>query len=217
MLKSFKGAAALALTAALCASGVAQAQPAPAAAPPAPRPAPPLGKPDASLAPAGKYNLDSRHAGVIARVSHIGYSMSVFRFGDVKGSLTWDPAKPAASTLSVTVAPGSIETNVPKFAEELAGKDYLNAAAFPTATFVSTAFAQTDATHGKVTGDFTLMGKTKPVTFDVTLIGAGPGFGAPRMGVMAVTEINPQDYGLPAMFNTPIELKVDVEFVKAAS
>src|SRR5690349_16880617 len=95
-----------------------------------------FGKPDATLAAAGTYQLDESHAGVVARVSHVGYSYSIFRFDTVKGSLTWDPAKPTASTLSVSVAPGSIKTNVPKFAEDLAGPKFLNAPAFPEATFV---------------------------------------------------------------------------------
>ena len=59
------------------------------------------------------------------------------------------------------------------------------------------------------------MGKTKPVTFDVMLVGAGPGFfNHPRMGIHAETTINPQDYGLPAMFGTPIALVINSEFVK---
>ena len=40
------------------------------------------------------------HAGVIARVSHIGYSYSIFRFDHVKGHLTWDPADGSKSTTS---------------------------------------------------------------------------------------------------------------------
>ncbi len=74
---------------------------------------------------------------------------------------------------------------------ELSGAKYLNSAAFPQATFVATTFHPTDATHGKVDGTFTLMGKTKPVTFDVMLVGAGPGFGHARMGIHAETAINP--------------------------
>ena len=72
----------------------------------------------------------------------------------------------------------SITSNVKDFASHLAGEKFLNAPRFPEVTFVSTAFRQTDATSGKVDGNLTLMGKTAPITFDVTLVGAGKGFGA---------------------------------------
>ena len=165
-----------------------------------------------AAAKAGTYAVDPSHAGVVARVSHLGYSYSIFRFGAVKGDLTWDPARLAASRLQVTVQTASIETNVPKFAEELAGDEYLKSTAFPDATFVSTAFRPTDASHGEVDGRFTLMGKTAPVTFKVSLVGAGAGFGKPRLGVHAATWLNPKAFGLPAFFTMPIELVVDTEF-----
>ena len=174
-----------------------------------------FGAPDPALAPAGSYAIDPMHTAVIARMSHIGYSFSLFRFGKVAGNLTWDPKAPANSKLSATVETASIETPVPGFAAELSGAKYLNSAAYPQATFTATGFHPTDATHGKVDGSFTLMGKTKPVTFDVTLVGAGPGFfNHPRMGIHAETTINPQDYGLPALFGNTTGIVIDSEFVK---
>ena len=166
-------------------------------------------------ATAGTYAVDGDHSAVLARVSHIGYSYSVFRFDRVSGTLTWDPANVARSTLSVSVKIESITSNVKDFASQLAGDKFLNAPRFPEATFVSTAFRQTDATSGKVDGQMMLMGKTAPVTFDVTLVGAGKGFdGNPRLGVTARTWIRPQDFGMPAIFAEPIEIVVDAEFVR---
>ncbi len=194
--------------------GFAEAQGTPAAAPAAP-PQIVFGAKDLTLAPAGRYAVDPAHTAVIARVSHIGYSFSIFRFGTVAGTLSWDPKAPTHSKLSATVDTKSIETPVPGFADELAGAKYLNSAAYPQATFVSTAFRQKDATHGEVDGNFTLMGKTHPVTFAATLVGAGAGFfGHPRMGIHAETTINPQDYGFAPMFGTAIELVIDSEFQK---
>lgn len=166
-------------------------------------------------ATAGTYAVDGDHAAVLARVSHIGYSYSVFRFDRVAGTLTLDPAAVARSSLSVQVKIESITSNVKDFASKLAGDQFLNAPRFPEATFVSTAFRPTDATGGKVDGQLTLMGKAAPVTFDVTLVGAGKGFdGSPRIGVTARTWIKPQDFGMPPMFVDPIEIVVDAEFAR---
>jgi polyisoprenoid-binding protein YceI len=162
---------------------------------------------------AGNYTVDPDHCAVFARVQHIGYSWSVFRFDRASGKLAWDPADPEKSALSVAVVVESITSNVKGFASELAGDQYLKAARFPQATFVSTAFRRSDATHGRVDGQLTLMGITRPVTFEVELIGAGKGWAdKPRLGVHATASINPTDFGLPALFGKAIEIVVDTEF-----
>ena len=200
-------------------SPAAFAQTPPAAAPAAPMALPPgvfAAERDIALATAGKYALDESHTAVIVRVSHLGYSHSVFRFDRAKGTLAWDdPIAIEKSKIEASVETASITTNVKGFAEELVGDKFLNAKAFPQATFVSTAFKPTDKMRGKVEGQFTLMGKTKPVTFDVSLVGAGKGFGGkPRIGVTAVATINPQDYGLSPFFTDPIQIVIDTEFEK---
>ncbi len=166
-------------------------------------------------ATAGTYALDPDHSSVLARVSHVGYSYSVFRFDRVSGTLSWNPDAVASSRLSAQVVTESITSNVKDFASMLAGEKFLNAPRFPEVTFASTAFRQTDATSGKVDGNLTLMGKTAPITFDVSLVGAGKGFGGqPRLGVRASSWIKPQDFGMPAMFSEAIEIVIDAEFVR---
>lgn len=166
-------------------------------------------------ATAGTYALDPDHSSVLARVSHVGYSYSVFRLDRVSGTLVWNPDTVANSTLSAQVVIESITSNVKGFASELASEKFLNVPRFPEAKFVSTAFRPSGATLGLVDGNLTLMGKTAPITFDVTLVGAGKGFGGqPRLGVHATSWIKPQDFGMPAMFSQPIEIVIDAEFAR---
>ena len=169
---------------------------------------------DYKAAPAGAYVLDGRHAGLVVRVPHFGTSYSVFRFNKLSGNLTWDPANPAKDALTIAVDPGSIATNVENFPAELTGEKFLNVGKFPTATFVSKAFHVIDASHGKVDGDITIMGVSKAITFDVTLVGAGQGFKGPVMGVTARTMLTAKDFGLPGFIADPVELTVDTEFDK---
>lgn len=172
-----------------------------------------MGEADYKQAPAGSYTIDPDHASVIARVSHLRYSWSIFRFERVSGTLKWDPANTANSSLSAKVETASITSNVKGFGQEVGGDNYLKSAKFPDATFVSSAFRQMSTRRGKVDGQFTLMGKTMPVTFDVELVGAGKGFADhPRIGVSARGNINPTDFGFPPFFGDAIEIVVDVEF-----
>lgn len=172
-----------------------------------------MGEADYKQAPAGGYTIDPDHAAVIARVSHLRYSWSIFRFDRVSGALVWDPANIGNTTLTARVETASITSNVKGFAQDLAGDKFLKSAAFPEATFVSTAFRPMSSRRGKVDGQFTLMGKTRPVTFDVELVGAGKGFAdRPRLGVTSRASINPVDFGLPPLFGDAIEIVIDVEF-----
>ena len=196
---------------ALCASPVAYAE---GTCPTGLPPGVACGTPDVAGAPAGTYTGDPSHAAIVAKVSHIGYSYSLFRFGKVTATLEWNPAAPATSKLNASVETASILTPVPGFPAELAGPKYLNSGAFPQATFVSTAFHRLNATHGKVDGQFTFLGVTKPMSFDVTLIGAGKGFGSPRMGVEATSSLDPKAFGMSPFFVVPIQLVIDAEFVK---
>jgi len=205
MSRSIFTAAAVAVTLSLGAPAMAQLPPGVFA-----------GEHDYHLAPAGAYAIDPAHTAVLAKVSHIGYGLSVFRFDKVEGVLAWDPASPAQSSMKVSVDVASIDTPVPGFAKELSGDGFLKTGAFPAETFVSTAFHQIDASHGRVDGEFTLMGKTRPVSFDVEMVGAGKGFmGHPRLGVEARTRLNPQDFGMNPMFSAPIELVIDAEFARS--
>ena len=97
-----------------------------------------MGEADYKQAPAGTYAVDPDHASVIARVSHLRYSWSIFRFDKVSGTLKWDPANPANSSITAKVETASITSNVKGFAQELSGNNFLKSAAFPEATFVST-------------------------------------------------------------------------------
>jgi polyisoprenoid-binding protein YceI len=175
-----------------------------------------MGEADYKQAPAGTYAIDPDHAAVIARVSHLRYSWSIFRFDKVSGTMKWDPANPANTSLTAKVETASITSNVKGFAQDLSGNNFLKSTAFPEATFVSSAFRPMSTRRGKVDGQLTLMGKTKAVTFDVELVGAGKGFVAdrPRIGVSARGTINPVDFGLPPLFGDSIEIVVDVEFQK---
>ena len=122
---------------------------------------------------AGTYAVDPGHTQVGWRVSHMGFSNYAGGFSDVSGTLELQPKNPAAAKLSIKIPVASVTTTSAKLTDELKGDQWLDAAKFPDITFVSTKVAPAGKDHAKVTGDLTLHGVTKPVTLDVTLVGAG--------------------------------------------
>jgi polyisoprenoid-binding protein YceI len=172
--------------------------------------------------PAGHYVMDPRHSTLIARVKHMGVSLYTLRFDTFAASFDYDPGRPEATRLEASVDPASMDVNNPDTTAEFT-KEFLHVAQFPRATFVSTR-AQPVPTPGQgtLTGDLTLMGVTKPVTFSVTLIGEGHEplplpFGRRAAGFEATTTIRRSDFGSTMLQNPPlvgdeITLQIEAEF-----
>ncbi len=175
---------------------------------------------DPAAAPAGAYALDAQHASVLARVLHgAGFSYSLFRMGDVAGVLSWEPAALENSKVNIRVQAQSLETNVPHFAEQLTGPDFLNAARFPDASFISTDIKRTGPTTGQITGLFTLHGVTRPLTLDAELVGAGVGLRGPTVGFHAQGVFHRLDFGVgpvSPVIGDDVELIIDLEFYKVS-
>jgi len=122
----------------------------------------------------GDYVMDVTHGYVTFSYNHLGFSNPQLRFRTVDATLDLNAEDPAASSVNVKIAADSIDTGVDIFDEHMNSADWLDTATHPEITFVSTALEQSDSGTGTLTGDLTIKGVTKPVTLDVTLIGAGP-------------------------------------------
>ena len=175
--------------------------------------------------PAGNYVLDKTHAVLTAKLKHMGFSNYTVRFTKLDASFTYDPKAPEASKITVTVDPASIDTSTGadafglKFNKELVGDGWLETAKYPTITFVSTKVDIGDGHTGKVTGDLTFHGVTKPVVLDVTFNGVGGSF-APlsvKTGFSASTTIKRSEFGVSKyvpMVSDDVVLNIEVEFDK---
>jgi len=128
---------------------------------------------DPAQIPAGTYAVDPNHTQVGWRVSHMGFSNYAGGFSEASGTLELQPKNPSASKLTIKIPVASVTTTSAKLTDELKGDQWLDGTKFPEMTFVSTKIAPAGKDHAKVTGDLTLHGVTKPVTLDVTLVGAG--------------------------------------------
>ena len=113
------------------------------------------------------FAIDLAHSNIVFLIDHLGYSRMIGQFQDFEGSFVFDEADVTKSTLSVTVQTASVDTDHEARDNHLRSPDFFNAAEFPEMTFKSTAIEKTGESTGKITGDLTLLGTTKPVTLDV--------------------------------------------------
>ncbi len=173
-------------------------------------------------APAGQYAVDKTHASVNWKGLHQGLSWYNARFTNFDIQLTFDPADVTKSKVTATIDPKSIETdfektrpagNTEEFNAELAtGERFFNAGKFPQITFASTAITKTGANTGKMTGNLTFLGVTKPVTLDVTYIGNrnDPRLKKHKVGFQAVGTINKTTWGLAPGGSIADEVKIEI-------
>jgi polyisoprenoid-binding protein YceI len=174
-------------------------------------------------APAGEYVLDKTHASITWKVTHLGLSQYTARFTSFDMALVLDPVTPTKSTISVTIDPRSVKTDFPfpekEDFDKVVAEKFLMAGEHPTITFQSTSLKATGAKTGKLTGNLTLMGVTKPVTLDVKLNGAmvHPFRKIPVVGFSATGTFKRSDFGstvLQGPIGDEITVIIEAEFFK---
>jgi polyisoprenoid-binding protein YceI len=153
---------------------------------------------DLAKAEGGHYTIDKSHAKIVFAITHLGFSTYYGFFNDFDGTLDLDPAAPAKSALSVTINVAGIVTTDRKLDANLQSDAFFDVGKFPKATFKSTGIELTGEGTGKLTGDLTLHGVTKPVTLDVTFNGSGtpPMSKAYVVGFDAVGTLKRSDFGI---------------------
>jgi polyisoprenoid-binding protein YceI len=147
---------------------------------------------------ADKYALDPMHTFVVFKITDLGYAHVVGWFTAVAGQ---DPADVTKSSLNVTIKTASIDTHFAQRNKDLMSPDFLNVAEFPEMTFKSTSIEKTGDKTGRVTGELTLLGVTKPVTMEVTFNKVAPNpfnNNKPTAGFEAHTVIKRSDFGMKA-------------------
>jgi polyisoprenoid-binding protein YceI len=117
-----------------------------------------------TTANADDYVFDAVHSGVTFKISHLGLSWIHGRFNDFAGKFTIDSSDPAKSSFSLKIKPDSVDTNNSARDGHLKAPDFFNVKQFPVLSFTSTAVKPIEGGL-EVTGDLTLHGETKPVTF----------------------------------------------------
>ena len=168
---------------------------------------------------ADNYVIDTKgaHASINFSIKHLGYSVLTGRFDKFDGEFSYDPAKPEASTINVTIDTSSINSNHAERDKHLRSADFLNVDKFPKATFVSKSIKvdADDKDEFDIIGDLTLNGVTKSVTIEVEKVGEGKDpWGGYRAGFSGETEIKLKDFNIkmdlgPASETVKLELEVE--------
>ncbi|WOO42803.1 YceI family protein [Rubellicoccus peritrichatus] len=164
------------------------------------------------------YEIDPTHSGVNFKVRHF-FNKVPGKFGKFKGTVTFDPSgDPSVAQANATIDTSSVDTSNSKRDDHLKQDDYFNVEKHDSIDFVSKKWEKVGDKKYKVTGDLTLLGKTKPVTLDVDYLGEMAGKG-PYEGIMVAgwegtTTIDRTDWGLTSgqpIVGDEVEIELSIQ------
>jgi polyisoprenoid-binding protein YceI len=153
----------------------------------------------ASAAPT-TWKADPKHTEVGFEVRHF-FSKVHGRFREFEASIVFDEADPSAISVDATVKAASVDTGNPNRDADLKTDHFFLVEKYPTLTFKSTKVTKSGKNTYKVTGDLTMRGVTKSVTFDAEFLGSSPigvdgeSWGN-KAGFEASTIVNRKDFGI---------------------
>ena len=172
------------------------------------------------------WNLDPAHSAAEFKVKHMMISNVKGKFSNLSGVLKLDEADVTRSSVEASIPVASISTGDPQRDGHLKSADFFDTEKFPVFTFKSTAIKRTGNGELAVTGDLTMHGVTRAVTFAVE----GPSapnkdpWGNFRVGLSAAAKINRKDFGLTwnaaletggVLVGEDVAITLDVQFIKA--
>ncbi len=168
---------------------------------------------------AADYTIDSAaaHASINFRIQHLGYSWLTGRFDSFSGSFSFDESAPEGSSVSVEIDTASVNSNLGERDNHLRSPDFLDVAAFPTATFESTSM-DISGESAAITGNLTLHGVTKEIVISADYVGSGDDpWGGYRAGFVGSTTLSLADFGInfnlgPA--SEEVELTLNIEGIR---
>ncbi|WP_335950086.1 YceI family protein [Acinetobacter bereziniae] len=153
-----------------------------------------------SVAKPVDYKIDPTHTATVFTLNHFGFSTPSANFSDIQGTISVDNAKPADSSVNVTIPLASLNTNVKALDEHLKTPDFFDAEKYPNITFKSTKVQALGKNKYKITGNLTVKDVTKPVVLDAVLNkqGVHPMTKAQSIGFNATTSFNRSAFGVGA-------------------
>lgn len=164
---------------------------------------------------ADEFAIDAAHSSVYFKVSHGGFSDLHGRFNSFSGKFAID-ADPSKSSFELTIKADSVDTGNQGRDGHLRNPDFFNTQQYPAITFKSTSVkAGKDGLD--VTGDLTMHGKTKPVSFTLKGGKTAPDRDSVRTGYSTVFSLKRSDFDMSKMLDAigdEVHVSIGIEGTK---
>ena len=118
-----------------------------------------------------KWTLEPGHTAASFNVRHMMISPVRGKFGDVHGTLEFDPEDPRVCNVEVTIDAAKFDTGEQDRDDHLKAADFFDVASHPTIGFRGGKVDLHGGNDFTLNGDLTLRGITKEVALEVTFLG----------------------------------------------
>ncbi|WP_420430841.1 YceI family protein [Hyphobacterium sp.] len=161
-----------------------------------------------------RYEIDPAHTQAVFSVDRFGFTTIFGSFMESGGTITIDADNPAQSAVTAFVETGSVFVGHPVRDEHVAGAFWLNAEAHPRLTFESTSVTLSGDDEAEVSGELTLWGETRNVTFNVALNrqGTDPATQRQAVGFTITGAIDRTEWGhetAAAIIGTEVGIRIE--------
>ena len=154
----------------------------------------------ASAAPE-KFQIDSQHTHIVWQVDRFGFAKTIGSFADVTGVIMLDEIAPENSSVQAEITLAGLRSDLLEREDIVRGVFWLNAANFPTITFVSNRVVVREGNgqkHADIEGTMTLKGASGPLILRTNLnrIGIDPVTKKKAVGFTATGIFKRSDFGV---------------------
>ncbi|MCO5197224.1 MAG: YceI family protein [Anaerolineae bacterium] len=170
------------------------------------------------------WQIDFSHSQIQFSVRHMMISKVRGTFEQFNGSINYDEVNPTNTTVDIAVDITSINTRDEQRDAHLRSADFFDAENFPMMTFKSTRVEQVNKHNGRLYGDLTIRGVTKPVVLEVTYEGqAQSPWGTTSAGFSATGKINRKEWNMQwnaaletggVLVGDDVTISIELELVK---
>ena len=122
----------------------------------------------AASAPALRYQLDSSHSQVAAKVGVMGLASKTARFPKMAGGIQLSPERLETINLDVTLDARALVANDDTTTKQLRGAKFFDVERHPTVRFTGQRMTMTGPTTAKLEGTITARGVTRPTLLSVS-------------------------------------------------
>jgi len=170
------------------------------------------------------WQIDTAHSSANFSIKHMMIAKVHGGFEKMSGSLILDASDITKSSIEASIEAASINTREAQRDTHLKSADFFDVEKYPTLNFTSKK-VERDGDDLKVSGDLTIHGVTKEVTFEVE----GPTaelkdpWGNTKIGLSATTKIKRKDFGLSwnaaleaggVLVGDDVTISLDIQFAK---
>jgi polyisoprenoid-binding protein YceI len=152
-----------------------------------------------------KWTFEPMHTAAQFRVKHMMVSWVRGQVRGIKGTMEFDPDDLAKTAVEMEIEVKKLTTGIKEADGHLMTPDFFDAENHPTITFKGNRVEVVGENEFKLTGDLTIRGTTKKITFAIDYLGKqatpwwveGKNYGPmTRAGFQAVTHLNRYDFGV---------------------